>query len=62
MGTTPGREAREALQTYKMKILETEISQRIAYVKAMIAGLPVVDFDPNSEASKEVLSLCDEIL
>ncbi len=62
VGTTPGREAREALQTYKMKVLETEISQRIAYVKAMIEGVPVLEYDPNSEASKEVLSLCDEIL
>jgi chromosome partitioning protein len=62
VGTTPGREVREALQTYKMGILETEISQRIAYVKAMIAGLPVLAYDPNSEASREVLNLCNEIM
>jgi len=62
VGTTPGREAREALQTYKMGVLKTEISQRIAYVKAMIAGVPVLVYAPNSEATKEILSLCNEIL
>jgi chromosome partitioning protein len=62
VGTTPGREAREALQRYKMGIFDTEISQRVAYVKALIAGQSVLEFEPNSEAAIEIKSLCDEII
>ena len=62
VGTTPGREAREALKRYRLGIFETEIHQRIAYVKALIAGQSVLEYAPNSEASKEMLRLCEEIM
>jgi len=62
VGTRVGREAKEALEGYKMKIFETEISQRIAFVEAAISGLSVFDYQPNSEASKEIEGLCREII
>ena len=62
VGTTPGREAREALKLYKMGILKTEIGHRIAFVKAMIGGLSVLDYEPKSEASSEIKNLCKEII
>jgi chromosome partitioning protein len=61
VGTRIGREAREAMSGYKLQVFKTEISQRVAYVEAMISGLSVVQYRPNSEASREVISLCDEI-
>jgi chromosome partitioning protein len=59
--TRVGREAREAMDIYGMDVFETEISQRIAYVESMISGLSVLQYAPNSEASAEVRSLCEEI-
>jgi chromosome partitioning protein len=61
IGTTPGREARDALQSYRMAIFRTEIGHRIAYVKAFISGLSVMEYDPRSEASTEIKNLCNEI-
>ncbi len=61
IGTRIGREAREALEAYRLKIFNTEIGQRIAYVEAMISGLSVIQFQPKSEAANEIISLCDEI-
>jgi len=61
VGTTPAREARDALKTYKMGAFNTEIGHRIVFVKAMIVGLSVLEYDLNSEAANEVKSLCKEI-
>jgi chromosome partitioning protein len=62
VGTRIGREAREVLEMYGMNIFQTEINQRIAYVEAMIAGLPVMAYAPSSEACQEIKSLCAEII
>jgi chromosome partitioning protein len=61
VGTRVGREVREALENYEMDIFETEIHQRIAYVEAMIAGMPVMAYAPQSEAGLEIKSLCAEL-
>ena len=62
VGTRVGREVREALENYRMAIFQTEIHQRIAYVEAMIAGMPVMAYAPQSEACQEIKSLCAEML
>jgi chromosome partitioning protein len=61
-GTRLGREAREAMGSYDLDILATEISQRIVFVEAMIAGLSVLKYAPKSTAAAEVRSLCEEIV
>lgn len=60
--TRIGREVREALSGFGFDILNTEISQRIAYVESMIAGESVLTYSPNSEAGREMLALTDEIM
>jgi chromosome partitioning protein len=62
VGTRIGREAREALESYRIKVFKTEISQRVAYIEAMINGLSVIQYQPKGEASNEIRNLCDEIL
>ena len=62
VGTRIGREVREALENYQMDIFQTEIHQRIAYVEALIAGMPVMAYAPQSEAAQEIRSLCAELL
>jgi cellulose biosynthesis protein BcsQ len=57
-----GREAREAVGTQGMDIFETEISQRIAYVEALISGNSVLEYAPRSEAAIEIMNLCEEVI
>jgi chromosome partitioning protein len=61
-GTIPGREARDALKAYKMAVFNTEIHQRIDHVKAMTAGLSVLQYTPKSLAAQEIMNLCKEII
>jgi len=62
VGTRIGREAREALNTYRLKIFETEIGQRVAYIEAMITGLSVLQYQPRGEAANEIRTLSQEII
>jgi len=61
-GTRLAKEAREAMRSYGLDILATEIYQRIVFVEAMIAGLSVLQYAPKSIAADEIRSLCEEIL
>jgi len=61
-GTRLAAEARDALNSYGLGIFKTEISQRIAYVEAIVSGVSVLKYSPNSVAAREIRDLCDEIL
>jgi chromosome partitioning protein len=61
-GTRLAAEARDALNSYGLEIFKTEISQRIAYVEAIVSGVSVLQYSPSSVAAREIRSLCDEIL
>jgi len=61
-GTRLAAEARDALDSYGLEIFKTEISQRIAYVEAIVSGVSVLKYSPNSVAAREIRNLCDEIL
>jgi chromosome partitioning protein len=61
-GTRLAAEARDALNAYGVDIFKTEISQRIAYVEAIVSGVSVLKYSPNSVAAREINDLCDEIL
>ncbi len=61
VGTRIGREAREALGSYRVKVFETEINQRIVFVESMLNGLSVIQYQPKSEAAAEIRNLCNEI-
>jgi chromosome partitioning protein len=60
--TRIGKEIRDALEGYGLKVMKAEISQRVSYVEAMIAGQSVLDYKPDSEAAKEIMDLTKEIL
>ena len=61
-GTRIGKEAHEALKNYRLKVFETEIYQRIAFVDAMNSGDAVIHFAPSSKAASEVRQLAKELL
>ena len=62
VGTRIGREAREAVKSYRLRIFDTELCQRVAYVEAMTSGLSVIQYNPKSEASNEVRTFSREII
>jgi chromosome partitioning protein len=59
-GTRLAREAREALMTYGLPVMSAEITQRVAYIEAMNAGLSVLTHSPRSPAADEIRQLCRE--
>lgn len=59
--TRLAREAKEALMEYGLPVCNTEISQRIAFVEAMLAGQSVFSFAPGSPAAEEIQSLYNEL-
>lgn len=62
IGTTLGREAREALRVFGFPILKTEICQRVALCEAGIVGQTIHEYAPNSPATKEFENLEKEVL
>jgi cellulose biosynthesis protein BcsQ len=50
------------MKSYDLDILSAEISQRIVFVEAMIAGLSVLKYAPKSIAADEIRRLCAEIV
>jgi len=60
-GTRLAAEARDAINAYGLEVFDTEISQRIAYVEAIISGLSVLTYATHSVAAEEIRSLCNEI-
>lgn len=61
-GTRIGQEAHVALKKYNLKVFETEISQRIAFVDAMNSGESVIHFAPSSKAASEIADLAKELI
>ena len=61
VGTTLGRETREALAVFKVPILKTEICQRIALCEAGIVGQTIYEYAFNSQANDEFESLKKEV-
>ncbi len=62
VGTRVGKEAREALETYGIDLFQSEISQRVAFVEAMISGRSVLTYAPQSAAANEIRRLSEEII
>ncbi|MCP1243886.1 MULTISPECIES: ParA family partition ATPase [Acetobacteraceae] len=60
-GTRIGAEITEALKGYGLPILESRITQRVSYPGTAAGGSTVMDVEPGSDASKEILSLSNEI-
>jgi chromosome partitioning protein len=60
--TRLGREAREALDVFSLDVFENEISQRIAYIEAMLSGVSVMQYSPSSAAAEEIESFCKEVI
>jgi chromosome partitioning protein len=49
------------MEVFKLPLFETEVSQRVAYIEAMISGVSVLQYAPRSEAAREMENLCEEV-
>jgi chromosome partitioning protein len=61
VGTAIGRDVTEALRTYPLPVLRAAISQRVAFAESAARGETVLETNPQSPASAEVIALTKEI-
>lgn len=61
-GTRLARQVREALVTYGLPVMPVELSQRVAYLEAMLNGLTVISHAPRSVAAREIRHLSRQVL
>ena len=61
-GTRVAREISDELTVFGEKVMQGELSQRVAFIDAMKHGVSVTQFSPGSKAAKEVEALCDELI
>ena len=62
VNTAIGRDVAEALAGYAIPVLATHIAQRVAFAESAASGSTVIEDDPTSLASKEILALAEELL
>jgi len=62
VNTAIGRDVAEALAGYDIPVLMTHIGQRVAFAESAGSGSTVLEEDPTSLASQEVMALADELL
>ena len=51
----------EAIQVYGVRIAESRITQRIAFVHSLTAGKTVLEYEPHGVAAREIMKLCTVI-
>lgn len=62
VNTAIGRDVAEALAGYDLPVLATHIGQRVAFAESAGSGSTVLEEDPASLASQEVMALAEELL
>lgn len=60
--TAIGRDANQALETYSIPVLESNVTQRVIFAEAASEGKSVYEIDPNGPAAAEVQAVVDELL
>lgn len=59
--TAIGRDVAKALKQYPLPVLQSTVSQRVAFAESA-RGRTVLEIDPDSSASKEIQALTKEVL
>ena len=62
VNTVIAQAVREALATYQIPVLQSVISQRIAFAESAATGSVVWETDPKGKAVKEIEQVIDELL
>ena len=62
VNTAIGRDVTEALAGYAIPVVTTTIGQRVAFAESAANGSTVLENDPTSLASREIIALVEELL
>ena len=62
VNTAIGRDVAEALAGYAIPVLAAQIAQRVSFAESAANGSTVLEDDPGSLASREILALAEELL
>jgi chromosome partitioning protein len=62
VNTAIGRDVKEALSGYPLPVLKSQIGQRVGFAESAARGQTVLETEPQGTASKEILTLVNEIL
>ncbi|MGE5660460.1 MAG: ParA family partition ATPase [Actinomycetota bacterium] len=62
VNTAIGREVAEALSGYKIPVLKSAISQRVAFAESAAIGCTVLETEPKGAAAQEVRLLVEELM
>lgn len=62
VNTAIGRDVADALQGYETPVLESVLSQRVAFAESAAQGQTVLEISPKGSASEEVMTLAKEVL
>ena len=60
--TAIGRDVNEALASYKIPVLRSQITQRVSFAESAATGQTVLETEPNGQASKEIKALVKELM
>jgi chromosome partitioning protein len=61
VNTAIGRDVSEALSAYKIRVLDSQVCQRVAFAESAASGQTVLETAPESLAAQEIQSLAREI-
>ena len=62
VNTAIGRDVKEALASYQLPVLDANVCQRVSFAESAATGSTVLEIDPDSLASREIMALAKEIL
>jgi chromosome partitioning protein len=60
--TALGRDVLEALAEYSVPVLKSHVGQRVSFAETAGSGSTVMEMDPDSIASQEIVALVNELL
>ena len=62
LNTAIGRDVREALEEFKVPVLDAAVCQRVVFAESAATGKAVFEVDSQSTATEEINALTDELL
>lgn len=62
VNTAIGRDVAEALSSYELPVLKSQICQRVSFAESAASGQTVLETDPKGLAAQEVITLVQELL
>jgi chromosome partitioning protein len=60
--TAIGRDVNEALASYQIPVLKSQITQRVSFAESAGTGQTVLEIEPNGQASQEIKAVVNELM